>query len=525
MAKEMKTLKFPGETEPWELVDKGARERIPTVTPQMFGARGDGTADDTAAFQAALDSGKPVFAPAGEYHVTGLTLPVGGELRGAGHQQTLLVGTGAGPILTVEGAAYARVADLALDGGDRSRDGLAVTGRFVTVEGCLFTNCGRAVYFDYGDSWTGFNSIRSNVFRQNDYGVYVLNQAYEASKFNGNHINDNYFDYHEVAIALANGDSNWICNNIIEHSRVTAIFLSRCLGVEVQGNHIEQNNHEGPTTYDGLFAVREGTLDLTADMVIAGSLGYSTTFDNYTNCSRYVSIVGNHFIDNVNTADKVGVLCVGCIGLTFQRNYVDSPSYSRGVRMVVNTATYASSNRNSMDYRDEFVPFDFIPSWKEMQDFGFDSHSRVNASILTLKTGEPLVELTDMTGAVYTQAGCYGALPVYTTDGNFANYDITEYIRDQNAVIGVIYDMEAFTDSKPRMDITFTKADGTTKLYRVHQSGAADAYIRSDTWQSIATFVDQLGDYTGVKVTVTSADQKKISKLLLMPVPVTVHHQ
>lgn len=525
MAKEMRTLKFPGETEPWEIVDKKARERIPAVTPQMFGARGDGVTDDTAAFQKALDSGKPVSVPGGTYLVSQIRLPVGGELRGAGHENTVLKGGGEGAIITISGSAYAKVADLALDGVDKTRNGIEVLGRFVSVDGCKFTNCDKAVHFDYGSSWTGFNQVERSVFHHNNYGVHVRNDAYEASKFNANHISGNYFDYHEVAIALANGDSNRISDNIIEHSRVTAVFLSRCLGVEVQGNHIEQNNHEGPVTYDGLFAVREGALDLTADIVIAGSLGYSTSIDNYTNCSRYVSIVGNHFIDNVNTVDKIGVLCVGCIGLSFERNYVDSPSYTRGVRMVINTVTYTTSNRNSMTYRDEFVPFDFVPSWKEMQALGFDSHSRVNADILTLKTGEPLVELTNMTGASYTAAGHVGTVPVYTTDGNFAHYDITEYIKHKNAVVGIIYDMDTFTDSKPRMDITFTLADGSTKFYRVHQSGGADAYLRGDTWQPLAAFIDQTEEYTKIDVMVTSASQNTISKLLLMPVNTTVHHQ
>lgn len=35
------------------------------VTPQMFGAVGDGSVDDTTAFQAAIDSGKPVCIPSG----------------------------------------------------------------------------------------------------------------------------------------------------------------------------------------------------------------------------------------------------------------------------------------------------------------------------------------------------------------------------------------------------------------------------------------------------------------------------
>lgn len=40
------------------------------ITPQMYGAVGDGVADDTAAVQAALDKGGHIFFPAGRYKVT-----------------------------------------------------------------------------------------------------------------------------------------------------------------------------------------------------------------------------------------------------------------------------------------------------------------------------------------------------------------------------------------------------------------------------------------------------------------------
>ena len=46
------------------------------VTPQMFGAVADGTADDTAAIQAALDTGKDVYMPRGNYLVIGPGLVV-----------------------------------------------------------------------------------------------------------------------------------------------------------------------------------------------------------------------------------------------------------------------------------------------------------------------------------------------------------------------------------------------------------------------------------------------------------------
>lgn len=54
------------------------------VTPQMFGAKGDGTGDDTIALQAAINSGKPVFIPNGRYNITSVTLHPGTKIFGTG---------------------------------------------------------------------------------------------------------------------------------------------------------------------------------------------------------------------------------------------------------------------------------------------------------------------------------------------------------------------------------------------------------------------------------------------------------
>lgn len=45
------------------------KEELVFVTPQMYGAKGDGVNDDTEAIQAAIDSGKPVVFPAASYLV------------------------------------------------------------------------------------------------------------------------------------------------------------------------------------------------------------------------------------------------------------------------------------------------------------------------------------------------------------------------------------------------------------------------------------------------------------------------
>lgn len=52
------------------------------ITPQMYGAKGDGVTDDTAAIQAALLVGVPVFFPAGIYLVSD-TLHLKASIRGA----------------------------------------------------------------------------------------------------------------------------------------------------------------------------------------------------------------------------------------------------------------------------------------------------------------------------------------------------------------------------------------------------------------------------------------------------------
>ncbi|MCL5270092.1 MAG: glycoside hydrolase family 55 protein, partial [bacterium] len=64
-----------------------ASRRLYVVTDAVFGAAGDGQADDTAAIQAALDAarsrGGTVYLPAGVYRVAGsLRVPTGVELRG-----------------------------------------------------------------------------------------------------------------------------------------------------------------------------------------------------------------------------------------------------------------------------------------------------------------------------------------------------------------------------------------------------------------------------------------------------------
>ena len=81
------------------------------VTPQAFGAYGDGVHDDTAAFQAACDTSRVVFVPAGTYLIAGqVNVAQGVLLIGASTHSTSNVGgvasgLGAGSILLITSTA------------------------------------------------------------------------------------------------------------------------------------------------------------------------------------------------------------------------------------------------------------------------------------------------------------------------------------------------------------------------------------------------------------------------------------
>lgn len=128
-----------------------------TVTPQMFGAEGDGSTDDTTAMQAAIDSGFPVLIPTGEYIISQITIPTNSMIRGMsmfGHARSKLTHKAAetGAMIVWPGTAVnsVMISSLALQGNDVSGEtyGLDTTG---------FRNCKfQDLWFGFGTNNTGF---------------------------------------------------------------------------------------------------------------------------------------------------------------------------------------------------------------------------------------------------------------------------------------------------------------------------------------------------------------------------------
>ena len=122
-----------------------------------YGAKGDGTTDDTAAIQAAINAavaanGGQVFFPTGIYLVTTLSMKPYVTLQGAGSQSSnatklsILKGTGGSDMVTLPTTGdyfFMRFADLTFIGGKNQIVSSNITTA-VTIEHCVFSSASEA---------------------------------------------------------------------------------------------------------------------------------------------------------------------------------------------------------------------------------------------------------------------------------------------------------------------------------------------------------------------------------------------
>lgn len=107
-----------------------------------FGAIGNGVADDTAAVQAAINAGRSIYIPAGEYVVTTIFVPYDRTITGAGRTATFITSVSNQPIVNLgaPSSAKTQMSNLTIQGSDNPA--------FTNQHGLSFPNTANAGVYD-----------------------------------------------------------------------------------------------------------------------------------------------------------------------------------------------------------------------------------------------------------------------------------------------------------------------------------------------------------------------------------------
>ena len=249
-----------------------------------FGAKGDGVTDDTAAIQAALDAGRDVFFPFGQYKITStLNQSLQGQKlfgnfsRSTALQSKIFLDTGAtdnvlmnvrGPACTIESlvlvgkgrtASGSYVIDANEEGYDSENNGdvdfhminatlsnaetlFKITGRGFTADASNFVFFTKAIEIDWPSTFvpgpnpdqklkTGMRvySIRNCRFHGGSGNYLITNTGTNAANLHGLQFSNNYID---TNTALFNGElhDSSFTNNVVIHSSPAAFLLFTITG-------------------------------------------------------------------------------------------------------------------------------------------------------------------------------------------------------------------------------------------------------------------------------------------------------
>lgn len=278
-------------------------KNMDSVSAKDFGATGNGTTDDYAAIQAALNTAKQVFLPAGTYVVSqGLVVPSGGGLFGESLTTTVIK-----PALNVNAVTFSpgragRVERLAITySGSTSVSGIAID----IPDGAMST-CVREIFVTAPATGIRIGNCQGSSVENFDCW-YFLNH--------GIHINDNFNDCFFDKIFL-NG----------------AVYNSSTLGVANQGIYTQGKAH-------AMFFSNVEIIQCNQPLNISGSSAtniLTAAFSFFVNCffdsssssvaigsARNIKFIGCWFSNR-----DAGVALSNTVGISFQScQFVNNSSH------------------------------------------------------------------------------------------------------------------------------------------------------------------------------------------------------
>lgn len=240
-------------------------DKMKYVTPQMYGAVGDGVVDDTVAINLALATGETVFFPKGTYLVTSaLIVPNGTRMTGAGEHSIILTTIHDGFVFNGQSESGAisttlyrvSIENLYFDNGcEQDSETMLRSGNFIhTARDVYMCNCRVKGYANVFDTLNATTRLVNNHFT----GIYcsfarsavdamIHNNYINASVYGMPHhskcftndisstvLSNNFIDYFHDCFAVKYSSGTKIIGNTF--ARTLAVFHDYVAGMTVNGN-------------------------------------------------------------------------------------------------------------------------------------------------------------------------------------------------------------------------------------------------------------------------------------------------
>lgn len=321
------------------------------VTPQMFGAIGDGVADDTAALQAALDHGGVIVLPRNShYRVTaGLEITQSGTTL-IGHGAKVESDTSANVhVFWIENKDDVVIEGVEIDGrkdlkaqplAQNNRGVIAIWCRNLRVEGCNIHNCSTSAVRVTGTTASQPTFETRNI---KILGCW-LHDCGVGTQVNGT-----------GAWIFGSVDDVVIANNVCSHNSGTGIGVDdvssggpqglECLRIAITGNTViaslEEEDHSPTATSAGVWIGGSRQFSVTGNVVIGYRKGMRVEASQAGNLTGYGAITGNYL-----EGGQVGLALNDCEHVSVSGNTIVSRTdYSEtNIAVVVSSIGSASAN-------------------------------------------------------------------------------------------------------------------------------------------------------------------------------------
>jgi hypothetical protein len=271
------------------------------ITPELFGAKGDGVTDDAVALQSTMDAGRPVMIP-GKTYLTSTTInvPAGRVITGSSSRSALKT-TANTAILNFNGDSI-QVRNVkfigdgkgaSLNAGDALQYGIKAqsdrTRNLITQ--CRFENLGGA-------------------------GVYFKSNG----QFRGNQISDCYFESNNIGVFLDTTAEYTVMTNIIAKDNNVGVYMrggnnsmnGGTLIANTIGLRMEYGSNNGHSVFSGVALNHNTDRSISADSITVGytfngCMIYDGTID-LLDCTGFKFIGCDFSVDSIIATNTTGTL-------------------------------------------------------------------------------------------------------------------------------------------------------------------------------------------------------------------------